>query len=194
MDVEQLAELLRRGQVVAYPCEGVWGLGCDPQDGQAVNRLLSLKGRNPGQGLILIASQADQIAPYLRDRTDDGTLNTAWQQARQFWPGPVTCLLPSAADCPDWLCGDHAGTLAIRISAHPPVRELCQAFGGALVSTSANPSGQPPARCSRQVRAYFGDHLPMLDNADVGTLQGPTPILDPIGNRWLRGGASAAVS
>ena len=136
--VDAACRALRRGGIVAYPTEGVYGLGCDPADADAVGRLLGLKGRPAGKGLILIADRLDALIPWLAP-LDDVT------RARVVpsWPGPVTWLLPAAPHVPRAVRGDH-DTLAVRVTAHPPAVALCAAWGGPLVSTSANRAGGEP--------------------------------------------------
>jgi L-threonylcarbamoyladenylate synthase len=100
------------------------------------------------------------------------------------WPGPVTWILPARPGIPSWLRGNNQG-LAVRISNHPEVRELCE-NAGILVSTSANPAGSKPARDVRRVRAYFGDSLDYILPGRVGNLAGPTEIRDAVSGKILR--------
>jgi L-threonylcarbamoyladenylate synthase len=160
------------GGVIAYPTEAVFGLGCDPGDRHAVECLLALKRRPAAKGLILIASGWNQLQPWL-DR-----LLPAWHdRLRSSWPGPTTWLIPAAKHCPHWLTGRHS-TLAVRITAHPPARRLCQALDSAIVSTSANRSGQRPARAALEVRLRFGCQIDFVLPGRVGTLTRPTEIRD----------------
>ena len=178
----QAAATLKAGGVIAYPTEAVWGLGCDPADETAVLRLLAIKQRSVDKGLILVAAHLDQLRPFLdlaalpRERLDE-VLAT--------WPGPHTWILPASQAAPRWITGVHAG-IAVRISAHPPVAELCNAFDGALVSTSANRSGLPPAF----VRGELDDALlAMLDGlatGETGGLAAPTAIRDARSGATLR--------
>jgi L-threonylcarbamoyladenylate synthase len=86
---------------------------------------------------------------------------------------------------PAWLAGAHAG-IALRVTAHEPAAALCRAFGGALVSTSANRHGEPPARSATAIRAMFGDEIDAILNAPVGGLERPTPIRDAISGASVR--------
>ncbi|MBT3505281.1 MAG: threonylcarbamoyl-AMP synthase [Piscirickettsiaceae bacterium] len=144
--IRQAVKTLRSGGVIAYPTEAVFGLGCDPWDEAAVNRILDIKQRPWHKGLILIASDFNQLADFIEPLSPE-TL----QQIEATWPGPVTWLLPAKDTTPDYLTGEHA-TIAVRITAHPIAHELCKAAGHALVSTSANIAGMPPAKNHRQVR------------------------------------------
>jgi len=141
LDASAAAVLLARGGVVAYPTEGVWGLGCDPFDEAAVLRLLDIKQRPVGKGLILVAGAPEQLDAIVNwTRVPD----TARVRVFDSWPGPNTWVVPARDDVPAWITGIHA-SVAVRVSAHPGVVALCAAFGGAVVSTSANLAGEPAA-------------------------------------------------
>ena len=140
--IEDCAATLRSGGVIAYPTEGVWGLGCDPRSETATLKLLTLKQRDVAKGLILIASDEVQLAPFI----DIAALEDAQRDAvRASWPGPNTWIVPASKDAPRWITGAHDG-IAVRVTAHPLVRALCDGFGGALVSTSANIASEPSPR------------------------------------------------
>lgn len=174
------ARTIRAGGVIAYPTEAVFGLGCDPGDGEAVKRLLELKHRPLEKGLILIASEWNQLARWLQK------IPVAWRKRLDYsWPGPVTWLIPAAEDCPHWLTGKHA-TLAVRVTAHPVVRNLCERVNGAIVSTSANRAGKEPARSVLQVRLQFGQQLDFVLPGQLGKLTQPTEIRDLASGRILR--------
>lgn len=166
------ARMIHGGGVVAYPTEGVFGLGCDPLQGAAVERILKLKGRSVDKGLILIAADFAQLQSYLLPLT-------AQIRARLegTWPGPVTWLLPARADVPRWLRGRH-DTLAVRVTAHPLAACLCQRVGSAIVSTSANRAGRPPARTTLQVRRSLGAGIDYILPGAIGRRAGPSEIRD----------------
>ena len=171
---------LRAGGIVAYPTEAVYGLGCDPDNPHALRRLLRLKGRDASRGLILIAADFASLAPYL------GQLEPRFlDRALASWPGPVTWILPAADGVPALLTGGR-DAIAVRVTAHGPVITLCQAWGGPLVSTSANPSGSPPARDAAQVKAYFGDRLDCVLDGPTGGLDQPSRIYDGQSGKRLR--------
>lgn len=166
------SRVLASGGVIAYPTEGVWGLGCDPRNDAAVHRLLALKRRDWRKGLILIAADFSQLQRYIAP-LDAQVL----QKALATWPGPHTWLFPAAAGAPELITGGRA-TIAVRVTAHPVASALCRAYGGALVSTSANLAGQPPAKSALQVRLRFGVALDAVVPGALGTLAAPTPIRD----------------
>lgn len=173
---------LRAGGVVAYPTEAVYGLGCDAHDRAAFDRLFAIKRRPPTQGVLLIAADLDQVLPYI-DRT--AVPADAMARVLETWPGPNTWIFPRAAHVPAWLAGAHAG-IALRVTAHEPAAALCRAFGGALISTSANRHGEPPARSAAEVEAALGDEIDAILNAPVGGLERPTPIRDAISGVSVR--------
>lgn len=171
---------LRRGGIVAYPTEAVYGLGCDPLDEAVVHRLLALKRRPVEKGLILIAADTGQLSPYV-----GAQILRQYPHVLESWPGPNTWLLPCRDGVPRWLRGDFV-TLALRVTAHPLAAELCGAFGGALVSTSANLAGQPPARTADEVRERLPEGVDYILEGKTGDLAQPTPIRDAATGEQLR--------
>ena len=143
-------------------------------------RLLALKGRGAEKGLILIAADLSQLEPYLLPLTAN-----LREQVEATWPGPVTWLLPALPEVPQWLRGDH-DTLAVRVTDHPLAAALCRASGTALVSTSANRSGRPPARSALAVQRLFGDGLDQILHGPLGGLERPTQIRDARSGAILR--------
>ncbi len=184
-DADALADVvaaLRAGGVVAYPTEAVYGLGCDPGNRRAFDRLFAIKRRPPTQGVLLIAADFSQVEPYIDLAAVPAE---SMRRAQATWPGPHTWIFPRSALAPAWLAGAHAG-IALRVTAHPLAAELCRAFGGALVSTSANRHGEPPARTATDVRAALGDEIDAVLNGSVGGLERPTPIRDAISGDAVR--------
>ncbi|MCQ4164138.1 L-threonylcarbamoyladenylate synthase [Tahibacter harae] len=180
--LEPAVAALRRGGVVAYPTEAVYGLGCDPHDAAALARLFALKRRPLQQGVLLIAADFDQVRRYI---ALDQLPAAALERVRASWPGPHTWVVPRSAEVPEWIAGGHAG-IALRVTAHAPAAALCRAFGGALVSTSANRHGEPPAVSAAEIRTVFADELDALVDAPVGGLERPTTIRDAISGEFIR--------
>ena len=146
-DIAPALAALRSDGVIAYPTEGVWGLGCDPRSEAASLRLLALKQRGVAKGLILIASSEAQLAPFI----DTASLAAAQlADVRASWPGPNTWIVPASKDAPRWITGAHDG-VAVRVSAHPVVAALCNAFDSVLVSTSANIASEPSPRTREEL-------------------------------------------
>ncbi|MDR3417631.1 MAG: Sua5/YciO/YrdC/YwlC family protein [Nevskia sp.] len=180
MQLRAACAALRRGGVIAYPTEGVWALGCDPLNAMAVDRLLALKRRDWRKGLILIAADFGQLEPFVVLPS-----RTAQKRAFSTWPGPHTWVFPASDHTPMWISGER-DSVAIRVTAHPLARELCLAYGGPIVSTSANRAGHPPALSATAVRLNFPGRLDALLPGPLGGREGPTVIRDVISGMILR--------
>ena len=175
------AAVLHAGGVIAYPTEGVYGLGCLPADGCAVQHLLELKQRPVSAGLILIAASLDQL---------DGWIAPTPQEARQLSAEanrPVTWLVTAGPLTPDWITGGR-NTVAVRVTRHPVAAGLCLASGLPLVSTSANRRGKLPARSALAARLRFGTRLDLIVGGATGVMPGPTEIRHAGSGRVVRAG------
>ena len=170
---------LREGGIVAYPTEAVWGLGCDPDNTEALTRLIRLKQRDPSKGLILIAGHIAQLEPWLA-----GLAAHDRQRLAASWPGPHTWLVPDNGRSHPLLRGEHT-SVALRVSDHPLVNALSVAFGGPLVSTSANTAGESPALDTVTVRRDFGEAVHVLDGP-LGGHARPSTIRDLRSGEVLR--------
>ncbi|WP_297311064.1 Sua5/YciO/YrdC/YwlC family protein [Neptuniibacter sp.] len=179
--IRQSARAMRRGEVIAYPTEAVWGLGCDPFDREAVQHLLDIKRRPMHKGLVLVAGNLSQIDFLLRDLSSED-----YARVTANWPGPFTWILPDPEDqIPHWIKGDHSA-VAVRVSAHLGVKRLTEEYGSFIVSTSANPAAYPPARDVLRVKTYFGDQLGYVLPGDLGGLAQPTQIRDLRSDQLVR--------
>ena len=183
LSIADAAAALKSGGVIAYPTEAVWGLGCDPSDEAAVLRLLGIKQRPVEKGLILIAADLAQLQPLL-DLAAVPEPRLA--EVLASWPGPNTWVLPASASAPRWITGTHAD-IAVRISAHPTVVALCRAFGGPLVSTSANLAGAPSAFNRDQLDPAVLALADGTTEGETGGLDQPTPIRDALSGHVFRG-------
>ncbi len=163
---------LREGGVIAYPTEAVWGLGCEPRDPDAVERLLAIKQRDWRKGLILIADDFEQLWPFIADPN-----TSKLEPALASWPGPATWLMPASSSAPRWITGGR-DRIAVRVTAHPIASALCRAYGGPIVSTSANRSKRPALRTRLQVERQFGGLVDCIVAGNVGGLERPTAIRD----------------
>jgi len=175
--IRQAVKALEQGGVIAYPTESVFGLGCDPWDEAAAMKLLTIKQRAWEKGLILIAADFNQLQDFVQPLSPE-----ILEQLEESWPGPVTWLLPAKSAVPTYLTGEHQ-TIAVRVTAHKQTADLCRAFGGAIISTSANLAGLPPAKTTQDVRWT----IPDLDYVLPGLCSGsntPSEIRDAkTGNR-----------
>ncbi len=174
------AHHLRMGGLVAYPTEAVFGIGCDPMNETAFAQLMALKGRSVTKGVILIADDPARFERWVAPLAAQ-----VWERMRATWPGAVTWIVPAHFNAPVWVTGGR-NTIAIRVPAHQLARRLCTAFDGALVSTSANPSGLSPARTALAVQRYFHGGPLLLLCGDVGGAQRPSTIRNALTGQVLR--------
>ncbi|WP_394181775.1 L-threonylcarbamoyladenylate synthase [Marinomonas posidonica] len=176
----ELANLLQQGGVIAYPTEAVWGLGCDPFNQAAVQRILTLKSRPEAKGLILIAGEPSQLQPWMKTLTEE-----AAQRLISTTDRPTSWVVPDIQITPSWVRGEHQ-SVAIRLTQHQPVQRLCRAFGGVLVSTSANPAGLEPAMTTAEVNHYFGDKIDAIYQAPLGQANQPSQVKDIMTGQLFR--------
>lgn len=182
INLAQAVAKIREGEVIAYPTEAVFGLGCDPFNENAVTKLLNLKQRPVDKGLILIAAQWQQFEKLTQAIPDD-----CLQRVFDSWPGPHTWVFPASRFAPQWITGQHA-TIALRVTAHPLVQELCALWDGPLVSTSANLAGETALLTAEDVQQRFPKGLAGVLSGEVSKAGNPTEIRDAISNRILRAG------
>jgi L-threonylcarbamoyladenylate synthase len=166
--LQRAGRIVRSGGVVAYPTEGLYGLGCLPRDEDAVRRILAIKRRDPAMGLILIAAGPDQLVAWVDPQVRIEELESTAGQ-------PVTWIVPSAPSVPFLIRGRNAG-IAVRITQHPVAAALCRASASAIVSTSANVSGRPPARNSFVLRRVFGHLVDCIVAGRCGPATGASEI------------------
>ncbi|MFU2114637.1 Sua5/YciO/YrdC/YwlC family protein [[Pasteurella] aerogenes] len=183
MNIAQIVTQLKQNQVVAYPTEAVFGLGCNPLSESAVEKLLILKQRPVDKGLILVAPALSYLQPFM-DTREFTSLH--WQRLTAHYDHPTTWVVPAAATTPRFLTGKFS-SIAIRLCPHPAVKQLCEQTGFALTSTSANLSGLTPCKTAKEVKQQFGDEFPVLDMA-VGEAQNPSEIRDLFTQQLFRQG------
>lgn len=182
-DRKQAVIALNNEQVIVYPTEAVWGMGCNPQSKEAVEHLLAIKQRPISKGLILIAGQFSQVEKYI-----DVSKIPAENKEDVFnsWPGPVTWLLPCSEHTPSWISGGSE-LVAVRITSHPTVIALCELFGSAIVSTSANLTGQPTSDDLAQLQQQFQKSVAVYVNEPLGGNTNPSTIKNAITGQRIRG-------
>jgi len=183
--IKQAANIVLNGGVIAYPTEAVYGLGCDPYDDAALQRLLHIKQRHMHKGVILVAAEFQQLIPFINMPSE-----SVRQKICATWPGPVTWLIPAAPGISPLLTGAHS-TLAVRISAHPLVQALCREINQPIVSTSANRSSAPPARSALTVQRIFGQELDFILHGTVDRNLQPSEIRDARTDQVIRPGTSS---
>lgn len=174
------ATTLKNGGVIAYPTEAVYGLGCHPLNESAVNRLLQLKQRDPGKGLILITDDFKRLEPFLNPLSASERSTISRNLLK-----PTTWIIPVQDWVPSWLTGWH-GSLAVRVTQHPIAAALCQLADMPIVSTSANIAGHRAAQTSIQVRLKFGQQLDAIVAGNVDRTAKPSRIINIKTGRVIR--------
>lgn len=179
-NIKKAVAILKRGGIIAYPTEAVYGLGCDPFSERAVFRLLKLKHRSVGKGLILIASRWEQLENLVKP-----IAKKLLSKAQATWPGPVTWVFPATNIVPTWIRGAH-DSVAVRVTNHHIAKALCEAYCGPIISTSANLEGQPVTQSSKEVSKQFPRGIDFIVSGKVGDLKSPTMIRDVLTGKVLR--------
>jgi len=175
---DKTAEILKSGGVIAYPTEGVFGLGCLPSDDEAVQKLLAIKQRAPSKGLILLAASASQFGDWI-------SLPAGIRLPAPDPDRPITWIAPAGEKASYLIHGDNAG-IAVRIATNPVALAICEAAGSPIVSTSANLSGQPVARNQFILRRQFGSLVDYIVPGHCGPSAGPSEIRDLLSGDVLR--------
>ncbi len=152
--IRDAAALIRQGGLVAYPTDTVYGLGCDPFNADAVERLVKSKGRNKGSLPVLVEST--DIARQLGTFSD-----LAVHLAEKFWPGPLTIVVSLKASLPADVTGDFE-TIGLRIPNHPVACKLIKSCDGAIIGTSANLSGKPSSKTADQVMRELKGRIDLI--------------------------------
>jgi len=176
--IEEARALVGLGHVIIYPTEAVYGLGCDPFNQHAVESLLALKQRSTSKGLILLVSNWEQVWPLIADVTEKQL-----EAVRQTWPGPVTWIFPKSELVPAWVSGEHDG-VAIRMSAHPIARALCE--HAPIVSTSANITGVDPVHDIEALSSMFPEGVAGFVAGELGGNIAPSEIYHVLDGKRLR--------
>ncbi len=198
----QASTWLQQGRVLAYPTESVWGIGCDAYNAAAVQQILAIKQRPIEKGLIVITDSAQRIeallvnlSPSKRRMVLDSWNNPPAESHKQAQTWLLPLKVPNsqadmAGQIPKWITGQY-DSLAVRVINHPLIQNLCQAMVsetnpyGFIVSTSCNPTGQPPATSLTKAVAYFGQQVDYLQGSTLGyTL--PSQIKDALTGGIIR--------
>lgn len=183
---------LTQGQLLAYPTESVWGIGCDAMNQQAVQRILTIKNRSIDKGMIVVTDSIARIAPLLVTLTkaQQQAINDSWQATASKQATTWLMPLPKHINIPNWITGQH-DSLAIRVIAHPLIKQLCAHMVsannpfGLVISTSCNPAGEPPANSLEQAWQYFGEQIHYLQAETLG-YQLPSQIKDAVTGSIIR--------
>ncbi|MDX6576574.1 MAG: L-threonylcarbamoyladenylate synthase [Blastocatellia bacterium] len=183
----QISDVIARGGVIAYRTDTFYGLGADPFNRDAVQKIKQLKGRDDHKAILIIISDRQDLSRFIAEPTPQFNL-----LAEAFWPGPLTLIGPAAADVPDEIT---AGTksIGVRLPNDENLRGLVRACGGALTATSANPSNQPPATSAQEVFRYLGEAIDLIVDGGEVTTDQPSTVVDvsDVGPKLIREGAIA---
>ncbi|QDO99892.1 threonylcarbamoyl-AMP synthase [Thalassotalea sp. PS06] len=175
-------DIFSEGGIIAYPTEAVFGLGCDPDNEQAIEKLLTIKQRPKEKGLILLAGNYSQLLPYVDD--------SAIPQDKRFsvfsrWPDGITQVFPAKPGLSDYLTGQFT-TIAIRVTSQPDVVALCEQTGKPIVSTSANLTGEPPAKTWQEVEQQLSEQVDFIIKGETLGFTKPSTIIDALTGETFR--------
>lgn len=171
-EARRAAEIIRTGGVIVYPTETVFGIGCDPWNHSAWERIMELKRRESVRTMLLLADSREMVEHMVGK-----LVPLAARLADAFWPGALSLVLRPERELPSWLYGPSGG-VAFRVSKHPVSRSIIGEFGKPIISTSANISGQPPVSTFEEARRMFGDFADMVVDGDVPLSGIPSTIID----------------
>tara|TARA_Y100000768_G_scaffold143661_1_gene107062 strand:+ start:246 stop:797 length:552 start_codon:yes stop_codon:yes gene_type:complete len=171
---------LDTGKVIAYPTESIYGIGCDPFNYNAVQKIYEIKNRPKNKPMILIASDVKQIKNLI-------VYNAINQSVIESWPGHTTWLLPASNDCPEWLYEKDSKKVAIRVSAHATVTSICNNFNKPIISTSANKNMDEPITKIEKIEDIFNNEIDFLVEGCLGDESKPSVIKDLETGKVIRG-------
>ncbi len=170
--IARAADQVRAGGVIVYPTETVYGLGADPFNADAVNRIFAVKGRHTEKALILLIRGWDDLNALAAE-----VPQVARDLMEIFWPGPLTLIFRARAGLPDVLLGPDS-TIALRLSDALPIQPLLDRLGGPITSTSANRSGGTPVRSASEAASTLGDHINLILDGGPTTDTRPSTLVD----------------
>jgi L-threonylcarbamoyladenylate synthase len=168
---------LRRGEVIVYPTETLYGLGADALNADAVEKVFQLKGRDADKPIPVLVADREMLGALVAEVSP-----LAEKLMARFWPGPLTLVLPARRDLPRPLV-NRSGGIGVRISSQPIAARLLEALGRPLTATSANPSGKAPARTLVDAQRYFAEQIEVfIDGGELTSKTGST-VVEVIGER-----------
>lgn len=176
----QIKRHIRNGGVIAYPTEYCYGLGCDPFNQKAINKILEIKRRSRVKGLIVIAGKMNQLDNLILPLSIKDQ-----ERIKQYWPGFYSIILDAKPLVPKVLIGKH-NKLAVRVSKHILVKQLCNYVNSALVSTSANRAGFKPVKDYRECIRQFGREDIMILPGTTRFKKHPSTVIDWASSKILR--------
>lgn len=181
--LKKVIKILKKGEIIAYPTESVWGLGCDPTNNIAIKKLLSIKKRSWKKGFILVSYNYKQIQPYI----DENQLtNTQKKTIISQSTIPTTWIVPAKKNISHLITGNH-NTVAIRITQFKIIKLICFLFKKPIISTSANLHGLSPCKIKEEIMLYFKNKIFIIDDI-LGNQKKPSEIKDIITGKLYRKG------
>ncbi len=170
-EIEKAVDFLRRGEVLAYPTETIYGIGADVFNKKAVKKIFDVKARDYGLPISILVADLEMLRTCV-----DYVPDVALSLMRRFWPGPLTILFPVNEKFPKELI-TNTGKIGIRISSNTIAAALVKCFGRPITTTSANRSGFPPSLNVRHIVKYFGDRIPcIIDGGECEPSRGSTVV------------------
>ena len=166
------ADVISKGGVIAFRTDTFYGLGADPFNRDAVERIRELKGREDNKPILLLIAGSSLVERLITTPSEAFA-----RAAEKFWPGPLTIIGNAVPALPEPITAG-TGTVGIRLPADEQVRELVRECGGVLTATSANPSGSDPARSAQEVAEYFPSGLDLIVDGGEVTATEPSTVLD----------------
>lgn len=178
------AQIIADGGVIAFRTDTFYGLGADPFNKAALQKIKTLKGREEGKPILVILSETTEVGRFINERSSLFDALSA-----RHWPGALTIVASARSEIPEELTAGTA-TLGVRLPDDSSVRELVRACGGALTATSANPAGSPPARTAQEVLNYFPAGLDLIIDGGDTRSDKPSTVVDVSGKepRLIREG------
>lgn len=175
---------LKRGEVIVFPTETLYGLGADALDFLAVEKVFQLKGRDADSPIPVLVSDREMLGRLVAK-----VPSLAEKLIARFWPGPLTLVLPAREDIPAPLI-NATGGVGVRISSQTIAAELVKALGSPLTATSANPSGKPPARTAEAAKKYFAGQIDIFLDGGALTSRTGSTVVEIVGEslRIIRAG------
>lgn len=168
---EQIAATIKRGGVIAFRTDTFYGLGADPFNVSAVQKIRELKGREDNKPILVVISDTDQIDRLIPNRSKPFCV-----LMERFWPGALTIIGLASDQLPEQLTAGTK-TVGVRLPNDDRVRALIAACGGALTGTSANLSGQPPARTAADAGEYFRNEIDVIVDGGAATSESPSTVV-----------------
>lgn len=181
-EISQETLALQSGELIVYPTEAVWGIGCDPTNETAIQKLLKAKQRPLEKGVIIIASEYQQIKPFIKE---DDISTEQKEKIMASWPGPYTWLLPASEQVSAMLTGGSE-LIAVRVTTHPTVRRICNEFNGPIISTSANKTGQPTPEQLLEIKTIFAEQVKVYVDEPLGGNSKPSKIINGLTGQVIR--------